>query len=190
LVADWLPRLLPKLHPGILKIQTRALAETVQMLEADEVHFMLTYFHPSLGLKLSARQFQFVTLADDELVPVSSCSIQAKPRHSLNQGLFLTYAKPLALRRLVDDHLAGLSVPPRLTPVIECDSADALLEYAIKGAGIAWLPWSMVASLCRRKQLVVLGDTSLRVPLQVRLYRRKRALSQGAERAWELLKQL
>ena len=187
IVADWLPRILPLFDKGMFRIQTRALGETVQMLEADQVQFMLTYFHPSLGLKLSARQFEFLRVAEDELVPVSSCTIQGKPRHKLENGLLLSYARPLALRQLVDDHLRALQDAPRLSSRLECDSADAMLEFAIKGAGVAWLPSDMVASACRRKQLVVLGGKVLRIPLEIRLYRRKRKLSAQAEKVWQVL---
>lgn len=187
LVADWLPRILPLFEQGMLRVQTRALGETVQMLEADQVHFMLTYFHPSLGLKLSARQFEFLRVARDELVPVSSCSMQGKPRHKLENGVLLSYARPLALRQLVDDHLRAMPDAPRLATRLECDSADAMLEFAIKGAGLAWLPWSMVASACQRKQLMVLGGKAHRVPLEIRLFRRKRRLSTQAERVWSVL---
>jgi DNA-binding transcriptional LysR family regulator len=53
-----------------------------------------------------------------------------------------------------------------------CDSADAIQEYALKGLGLAWLPWSMVATDCKRGTLVALRNRSDEVHFEVRLYRR------------------
>ena len=202
-LADWLKHMEPLLGDGLLQVHTRTLKETSAMLEAEQVHFMLAYHHPILGLKLSARLFQHLHVAQDQLVPVSRCSIAGKPQYVLSRtskssktedraastGVrFLSYASGLALGQIVKDHLKSLELPPRLTPYIECDSADAILEYALKGAGVAWLPWSMVTTYCQRKQLMVVGDARLSVPLEVRLYRRKRPLPKAAESFWELLK--
>lgn len=46
---------------------------------------------------------------------------------------FLMYAQTLALGQLVSDHLSNHRHAPQHTQAIECDSADPLLEYALKG---------------------------------------------------------
>jgi DNA-binding transcriptional LysR family regulator len=68
--------------------------------------------------------------------------------------------------------------------VLECDSADALLEYAIKGLGMCWLPWSLAAGACRQGLLEVCWDSSMVIAFEVRLVRRRNRLSDVAERIW------
>jgi len=75
-VADWLVRLQPILQGGELCIRTRALADTVAMLERSEADFSLVYHHPTLAVRLDARQFMHVTVASDRLVPVSRATAQ------------------------------------------------------------------------------------------------------------------
>ena len=115
---------------------------------------------------------------------------QGRPQHALRAKAplaHLAYSSTLALGRLVQDHLAHNPHAPSLRRVIECDSADAVYEYALKGLGVAWLPWSMVAQECKAGQLVVLGDAHLEIGFEVRAYRPKRRLSPLAERFWALL---
>ncbi len=191
LVADWLVRLQPLLAKaqGELHIRTRSLAETVQMLERGEVDFMLTYHHALLALPLNARQYSHLTLVQDRLVPVTRRDARSQRRHDFNTGTpvpYLAYAATLALGRLVTDHLANHPQAPLLRRVVECDSADALLEYALRGVGVAWLPWSLVAVACKAGQLVNVGDASLAIGFEARLYRAKRALEPLAEAAWKI----
>jgi DNA-binding transcriptional LysR family regulator len=92
------------------------------------------------------------------------------------------------LGRLVTDHLANHPQAPLLRRVVECDSADALLEYTLQGSGIAWLPWSLVAAACKAGQLATLADARLTIAFEVRLYRAKKRLSELAEAMWKTAK--
>ena len=193
LVADWLVRLQPLLErtQGQLQIRTRSLAETAQMLDRGEVDFMLTYHHALLAVQLNARQYSYITMAQDRLVPVTHCDARGQRRYDFRAGAavpYLAYASTLALGRLVTDHLANHPQAPLLRRVVECDSADALLEYTLQGSGIAWLPWSLVAAACKAGQLAILGDTRLTIAFEVRLYRAKKRLSELAEAMWKTAK--
>ena len=191
LVADWLVRLQPLLKKtqGELQIKTRSLAETAQMLERGEVDFMLTYHHPLLAVQLSARQYSYLTMAKDRLVPVTRSDARGQNLHELQSGTttpYLAYAGSLALGRLVDDHLANHPQAPSLRRLVECDSADALLEYALLGLGMAWLPRSLAAGPIQSGQLSVIGDAMLGIDFEARLYRSKQPLSLLAEEVWKL----
>lgn len=188
LVADWLLRLKTRLAGTEVHIRTGSLAETLQMLERGEADFMLAYHHPLLAVRLNARQYTTLTLAQDRLVAVSRAGAQGKPQHPLGRRHatpYLAYAGTLALGRLVQDHLANHPQAPRLSRVVESDSADALLEYTLKGLGVAWLPWSLAAGACKAGQLVTVGDAALDVAFEVRMVRPKRRLSALAEDLWQ-----
>jgi len=190
-VADWLLRLQPILQGGELCIRTRALADTVGMLERNEADFSLVYHHPTLAIRLDARQFTHLTVASDRLVPVSRATAQGQALHRFGPDAtrvpYLAYAPQLALGRLVEDHLAHNPHAPRLQRVVECDSADAHYEYVQKGLGVAWLPWSMVFADCKAQRLALAGDARMEVRFDVRLYRPKRRLGPLAEALWKAL---
>jgi DNA-binding transcriptional LysR family regulator len=190
LLADLLLRVKPLLAKGELHVLTRSLTDTSQMLECGEVDFMLIYHHPLLALRLSAKQYTHHALAQDKLVPVTKVNAQGRGQHSFSAKTatpYLAYASTLALGRLVQDHLSNNPHAPNLRRVIESDSADAVYDYALKGLGVAWLPWSMVAGACKANALIVLDDAHLVVRFEVRLYRSKRLLSALAERMWLIM---
>ena len=192
LVADLMLRFKPLLANGELRILTRSLTETSQLLERGEVDFMVIYHHPLLAVQLSARQYTHTTLAQDKLVPVTRASAQGQGQHQFGGSVatpYLAYAGTLALGRLVQDHLANNPHAPHLQRVMECDSADAVYEYALKGLGVAWLPWSMVSGACKAGQLQLLGDAQLEVRFEVRACRAKRRLNPLAERLWQVMEQ-
>ena len=193
LVADWLRQLQPLLESGQgeMVVRTRSLSETQLMLEQAEADFMLTYHHPLLAVRLNARQYSHRTLAQDKLVPLTRCDALGEPAHRWHPTQpgaplpWLAYASHLALGRLLGDHLANHPQAPPLRRVVDCDSADALLEYTLQGLGVAWLPWSLAGAACRAGQLCVLGSEALSVDFEVRLYRAKRPLSPLAEAIWQ-----
>lgn len=190
LVADWLVSLQPLLLEagGELRILTRALADTAQLLERGDADFMLTYHHPLLALRLNARQYSHLSLGQDRLVPVTRANALGQGLYGFQPGQaapYLAYAATLALGRLVEDHLANHPQAPALRRVVECDSADALIEYALKGLGVAWLPWSMAAGAVKAGQLLAVGDPRLEIGFEVRVYRPKRRLGPLAERIWQ-----
>jgi DNA-binding transcriptional LysR family regulator len=186
-LADWLVRLQPVLGDAQVRIVTRALPETAQMLERNEADFMLVVHHPALTVRLDGRQFAHLTLASDRLVPMALANVRGEPVHSLNNPTpppVMTYGATLALNRLLEDHLSHNPAIPVLSRRIECDSADALAEYVLKGLGIAWLPWSMVQADYQAGRMALAGDPTTAVGFEVRLYRPKRRLHALAEAVW------
>ncbi len=189
-MADWLVRLQPVLRSGEVRVLTGALSETVRMLEHNEIDFSLLFHHPALTVRLDGRQFAHLTVASDKLVPVSRADPQGRPVHSFDapgEVPFLSYIRTLAMGRLVEDLLAHNPHAPRLRQHVECDSADALYEYVLRGLGVAWLPWSMVQADCRAGRLAPTGGRRMEVRFEVRLYRPKRRLGALAEAVWQAM---
>lgn len=187
-MADWLLRLRPVLKHAQVRILTRALLDTVRLLEQNEVDFTLVYHHPALTFRLDGRQFTHVTVASDKLVPVARAGPRGEPLYLPGRTPavpLLSYGRGLAMGRLLEDHLAHNPIAPRLTRSLECDSADALAEYVLKGLGVAWLPWSLVRADCKAGRMAVAGDRSMEIAFEVRLYRPKRRLSALNEQVWQ-----
>ena len=192
IVADWLARHSAVLQVAEMRIVTRTLDETVQMLQRGEISFSLLYHHAAIAVRLDGRQFSHLTVMHDKLVPVARADADGKALFDLSQALhaaaspvpYLAFSHSMALGRLVEDHLASHPLMPRLRRCIDCDSADANYEYVLKGLGVAWMPWSMVQRDCQAGRLAIAGDSSLNVHFDIRLYRPKRHLGTAAEQFW------
>ena len=155
-------------------------------LERGEADLLVVYHHPSITDRPQGRGFLQKTLTHDRLVPVARRQLHP-PRAARGAEAampYLAYAPSLALSGLVRDHLQQHLPPVRLHKVLECDSADALLEYALKGLGVCWLPGSLVAHACRQGALAPCWDVRMEIPFEVRLVRLRRRLSETAEAVW------
>jgi DNA-binding transcriptional LysR family regulator len=186
IAADWLARVRRKTGAADIRVRTGSMAETLKWLEQGEADFMLAYHHPVIALRLSSAHFLQRTLAHDKLVPMARSGLLASPEGAAAAKPipYLAYSEKLALGRLVRDHLINHAQAPRLAQVIESDSADALLEYALKGLGVAWLPWSLAVGAWKERRLVPYGGKSLQIGFEVRVMRPKRRLGPVAEAMW------
>jgi DNA-binding transcriptional LysR family regulator len=187
-VADWLVRMSRLARPDRTEVRTGSLAETLLWLEQGDADLLVAYHHPSIARRPQGRGFLQKVLAHDRLVPVTRRRLNARavPRRTTESATpFLSYAPALALGGLVHDHLVRCPSPGPLATVLECDSADALLEYTIRGMGLCWLPWSLAGSACRQGLLEVCWDRSMEIEFEVRLVRLRRRLGRVAEAVWE-----
>ncbi len=188
LVADWLATTRASPAAARVQVRTGGLADTLAWLEAGEVDLLFAYHHRSIAHRPSGRHLVQKTLARDRLVPVAKPAPQ--PRRGRAPPVdepqrYLGYASSLALGQLVADHLVRQSPPVPLQLVIEADSADALIEYAIKGMGMCWLPWSLAAGACREGLLAPVWDRRMEIPFEVRLVRVRRRLGAATEALWQ-----
>lgn len=186
-VADWLVQMSkPRgaLQGHRVDVRTGSMAYVASMLEREEVDLVCCYEHPAMSLKLSTPRFRHLTMAHDKLVPVTRADAQGQALHDLDSGPLIAYGPTLSLSALLASHgpLQAPDVQARTRYV--CDSADAIQEYAVKGLGLAWLPWSMVAADCKRGTLVALGRRSDEVHFEVRMYRRAARQSPEIEAVW------
>jgi LysR family transcriptional regulator, hypochlorite-specific transcription factor HypT len=184
LVADWLARLRGLLRAHRVELHTRAMAEIASVFERGEVDLLVCYEHHALSNPLSGQRFRHLTLASDRLLPVARADAQGRVRHSLDSPQWIGYAPSLSLGRLLADHLSAEHGAALRPPSIVCDSADAMLELAIKGLGVAWLPHSLAAASIRQGLLKLLGGRGDQVHYDVRLYRLRARQSPLVEAVW------
>lgn len=187
LVADWMMALPEDIRPSMFRVRTAGIAETLVWLEKGEADLLFAYHHPSITLRPQGRNFLQKTMAHDRLVPVTQRQVHLTATFDLRELEplpYLSYSPSLALAGLVSDHLNRKPDAPALRRVVECDSADALMEYALKGMGICWLPWSLVSQACANGQLTQLWGKSMEIPFEIRLVRLRRRLSPLAESLW------
>lgn len=185
LVADWLGRLRGTLRGARVQLRTQAMEEICATFERGEIDFLICYEHSALSNGLTGQRFRHITLATDRLLPVARADASGRVRHDLFDPVWIGYAPSLTLGRLLEDHLEATRPGQQTPPTIVCDSADAALELAIKGLGMAWLPHSLAAAAVRAGLLKVLGGRGDQIHFEVRLYRHRARQSPLIEAAWD-----
>ncbi|MBU4610804.1 LysR family transcriptional regulator [Achromobacter sp. GG226] len=192
LVADWIVRLRRKPRPVLapnsqVDLTTGRVNDLAALLEGGKTDLLCAYAHSAITELLSPARYRYLTLAADKLVPVSQVDRRGRPRFGLSDSPaapLIAYVGGLALERILGDRLEARAYA--LRPFLRCDSPDAAHGAALKGLGVAWLPWSMVAGDCRRGALAVLGGRGDEIVFEVRMYRSRQRLSDVAEAAWAL----
>ena len=166
-------------------------------LVGDEADFFLTYAHPEVPLHLDRGQFASLTVARDRLIPLVAPSLPvagseqpglnlidravAQPRLAIP---FLSYGFNsffgVALSRLF------LRRPPfRRRTTHENTISAGLMNMAITGAGVCWLPESLARDEVETGRLVpASADEGWNLDLEIRLYRHAGSRKGKVEDFW------
>lgn len=169
----------------------------------DEADFFLTYAHPEVPFHLDRGQFASLTVAHDRLVPLVSPEIVlsgspepgrnlldravAQPRLALP---YLSYGPNsffgVALSRL------WLRRPPfRRRTTHENTISAGLMNMAVTGTGVCWLPESLSREETKAGRLVPASqDEGWNLDLEIRLYRHAASRNRKVEDFWRIARQL
>lgn len=172
-------------------------------LTDGEADFFLTYAHREVPFHLDRDKFAFVTIGSDRLIPVAApqlhvdtsaiaaAGILDKPETARLALPYLDYGYSsffgVALGRLFSKRS-----PFRRQPVHESTISAGLKELALTGAGICWLPESLVEKDISSGGLVACsGDPTWTLDLEIRLYRSSEKTSGTmVEAIWQSSKEL
>lgn len=172
-----------------IHVLTRDVRDAVAMMDSGQAEFLISFSHRVVEDKLDGRRFVCVDIAEDKLVPVTTALAGGRPSFELSvleAVPFLDYSEHLLMHRIVRELLDRMRRPPLLKRVVDCDAPDALREYMLKGLGVAWLPWSMIAGDCAAKVAMRLGSRTHEAGVVVRMYRPRKRLHEDAEAFWEM----
>ena len=172
-------------------------------LVGDEADFFLTYAHPEVPFHLDRGQFSSLTVAHDRLVPLVAASVSmpggmqpglhiidravAQPRLAIP---YLSYGFNsffgVALSRLL------LRRPPfRRRTTHENTISAGLMNMAVTGAGVCWLPESLARDEVDAGRLVPASeDPGWNLDLEIRLYRHAASRNRKVEDLWRTARQL
>ncbi len=152
-------------------------------LIGEEADLLLTYAHPAVPFHLDGARFEHLTVARDRLIPLAAPrivvggkvlpgagAIDRAPRARLELpylGYGFSSFFGVALERLF-----ARRPPFRRRTVHENAISAGLMSMAVSGAGLCWLPESLVREEMRAGRLVPASATDdWTLELEIRLYR-------------------
>lgn len=169
----------------------------------DEADFFLTYAHSEVPFHLDRGKFQSLTVAHDRLVPLVAAEVEiggstqagrnlldravAQPRLAIP---YLSYGFNsffgVALSRLL------LRRPPfRRRTTHEATISAGLMNLALTGAGVCWLPESLAREQVQAGLLVpASADDGWNLDLEIRLYRHAGSRNRKVEDLWRTARQM
>ncbi len=175
----------------------------LESLVGDEADFFLTYAHPEVPFHLDRGKFAALTVAHDRLVPLVAPTVvmsgAPQPgRNLLDRAVaeprlavpYLSYGFNsffgVALSRLL------LRRPPfRRRTTHENTISAGLMNMAMTGAGICWLPESLARDEIETGRLVrASADEGWNLDLDIRLYRHAASRNRKVDDLWRIAKNL
>lgn len=209
LTVTFFPRWLKALETAGGAFSTSLIADrggieaNLDALVNDEADFFLTYAHPEVPFHLDRGQFASLTVAHDRLIPLVSAQIalsgNAQPgRNLLDRAVaqprlaipYLSYGFNsffgVALSRL------WLRRPPfRRRTTHENSISAGLMNMAVTGAGVCWLPESLAREEIEAGRLVPASvDEDWNLDLEIRLYRHAASRNRKVEDFWRTAQQV
>lgn len=161
-----------------------ALEACERLMLAGRADFLLCHHHEAVPGRLGAPDFESRRVGFDTLRLVCAPASGGKPLLAGdNPGApFLGYGEGSGLARIV----ARLA-PRRTKPAFTSHLAATLRTMALGGAGLAWLPGSLVDADLAEGRLVLAEDAPAEIPLEIRLLRRTLEGSRAGRAFWAKL---
>ena len=179
---------------GILRtrLDSNQAGNCVQALLRGDCHFMLCHTHSTVDLQLPEDRFAALKVGEDRLLPVCAPDKHGRPSQDLSGAsnaplAYLAYAETSAIGRAVDFMLSHRAKKPLLNRVFESHLAGVLKTMTREGRGLAWLPESQVLTELEDGKLVVSGDESWRLSVDIHLFRSREPLPRAPEEFWAAL---
>jgi len=188
---DWYQAATQRVGFFTTTVSTSGAEEAILRLVAGDVDLLIVYSSPLTQLLIDQDRFDCLPVARENIVPISALDSRGRARFRLSAGTqpipWLTFARSLALRSVLARHLAALPVTPTLKPVYQSDSYESIMALALRGVGLAWLPYRLVQDEISRGGLAVVGDSTWQVSVDIALYRQRHHAHPVLDVLWSAL---
>lgn len=190
-----LPRLIERLGAGAkapsVQVITASLHDGLALIADGGADFLLCFAGKGTRVDLDPDRYRVATVARGALVPVSAPGAKGRPLYAVPRAgdpvvPFLAYGAGLSLGAVLTAELDRRGLWPSLEPVFEADLAEAVMEMALRGRGLGWLPDVLASPALAERKLVRAEPPGHDPELAVLLYRRD-DVPPSADRIWRKL---
>ena len=174
----WLQAFEEAFGPIMSRLRADDLPNCVADLASQQVDFVIAYASEYARGIDDTLQTESVLIGRDVLVPVCKANADGSPVFRLSastsvQVPYLQFGANAPISQHVEPLLRQYDLHRRLGVVYENSMAGALRIRARDGAGIAWLPRTLIAPDLESGRLTLTGDADWRIELEINLYRRR-----------------
>lgn len=201
-IPDWIEKIeaaLPGIRTKIIP-DRGGIEDNLEALINGEADLFCTYAHPYVPTLLDPAQFDWITMGHEIVLPVISPDLRLDdlPLPSQSKDFlataterrvavpYLDYGTSSFIGTALRTLLAG---KPLLRHVVHENSISAgLREMATRGHGLCWLPENLIRADLEDERLILASpDESLRLQVEIRLYRYKGDGRQIGNDLWQTI---
>jgi DNA-binding transcriptional LysR family regulator len=188
----WLHAFESAYGPIMSRLRADDLPSCVEALRAGEVDFVIAYESRYAKGISGIRSLDSLTIGDDALIPLCKAGPGGEPLFVFGDPEappipYLRFGPAAPITQHVDPLLERAGLHIRLSVVYENAMVGALRIRARDGAGVAWLPRSLVAPDLAAGVLAITGEPGWQIPLHIRLYRLQDQTNQLTRNIWAFL---
>jgi DNA-binding transcriptional LysR family regulator len=188
----WLSGIEAQLPLGPIQITSDNLVACEELMLQRRIQFLLCHGHAAVPSRLDDKQFMFARVSADVLLPVTAALANGQAQHWLadvpTKTLpVLAYSPDSGLERIMRTLMPAALEEAPFNTVFTAHHAVLLKTMALEGRGIAWLPQSLIRDELRAGQLLPAGSPRWHIPIDIRLYRPRAALSAPAQALWQVV---
>jgi len=189
---NWLSSIEAKLRLGSIQIMSDNLVACEELMLQGRIQFLLCHGHASVASRLDDVQYTFARVSDDVLLPVTAPGLSGQPQHWIDESAqepvpVLAYGQDSGLGRIMRSLMPKALEEAPFTTDFTAHHAVLLKTMALEGRGVAWLPQSLIKAELASGLLVPAGSVQWHIPVDIRLYRQRAALSAPAEALWGVI---
>lgn len=188
----WLRAFEESFGPIISRLRADDLPNCLLDLQDAEVDFVVAYASRYSAITNYLSDVESLLIGRDTLLLVSKAAGDGRPMFELNPrnsvGIpYLRYGTSAPISQHIEPVLEKYGLKPRLQVVYENAMAGALRIRAREGAGIAWLPETLMSPDLEAGLVVPVGGARWQIPLEVRLYRIAKHSNPLTRKIWTYL---
>ena len=166
--------------------------DMVMRLRQREIDLAMTYSHPDMTRYIDTEGFESKLIGTTPFRPYSGVADDGKPVYDLPGRAdalvpTLNYAMDSILTRAESLAIERSSAPLHLRSSHQSMAVDMLKNFAVMGRGIAWLPTFAIDLELAAGKLVAIGDASLIIDLEIRLYKASGRSRDVVDKMWKIL---
>lgn len=188
----WLQAFEEAYGPIISKLRADDLPSCLEALEAGEVDFVIAYDNSNARRIVTATDPQALSIGSDKLILVCKPGPDKQPIFAFEEQNgppvpWLRFGDDAPISRHIEPLLDQAGIRRRLSVVYENSMAGALRIRARDGAGVAWLPESLVAPDIEAGLLIQTGPKAWTIDLDISLWRNQEYTNKLTRDIWAFL---
>ena len=187
----WLQAFEEAYGPILSRLRADDLPACMRDLSDGNVDFVIAYGSPNHPVPPSRDALEEIVIGHDHLVPVCKPNPDGTPLFDLGQDAvempFLRFGDQAPISLHLQHLFDSKGISSRLRTVYQNAMAGALRIRARDGAGVAWLPASLVAPDLRAGILVQTGPEDWTVDLEIRMLRVGQQNNRLTRSIWQFL---
>lgn len=188
----WLQAFEDAFGPVMTRLRADDLPGCLKDLLSGELDFVISYDSQYSRIADDTPVIETITIGEDSLIPVCKATPAGEPMFELSgtsavEAPYLRFGQGAPISAHIEPLLAANRLSGKLKVVYENAMAGALRIRAREGAGIAWLPKSLIAPDLETGLLVRIGEEEWETRLQVCLHRLRKNANPLTGRIWSFL---